>query len=273
MQNSFPSILIDSTEIARLIEENLSAKSMDFAKWPGGKSYLGNPAWFQSGLKRAGYNGVTCARFNPKELDQEIENCLEPFRQSNIPLTWWVGPLSEPVNLGRALQEHGFRHIRDMVGMAANLESLKKFTPPDLEYTFETVLEASDLEDWLPLFMETFGVPIDDKHLMLEVFGQLSFPPGSQWRHYYMKVNGQVVATSSLHLGGGVAGLYNIATQYTYRQQGLGTAITLLTFEQARQMGLTWGTLQTTYPNALRLYHRLGLEVFCKIGVYQRQTW
>lgn len=87
-----------------------------------------------------------------------------------------------------------------------------------------------------------------------------------------MRMNGQVVAISSLHLGAGVAGLYNIAIQREYREQGLGRAITLLTFEEARRIGYTLGTLQTTYPNALRLYHRLGFEVYCKIGVYQN-TW
>jgi hypothetical protein len=30
--------------------------------------------------------------------------------------------------------------------------------------------------------------------------------------------------------------------------------------------------LQTTYPNALRLYHPMGFEVYCKFGIYQ-QGW
>jgi GNAT superfamily N-acetyltransferase len=272
MQNMFAPTRIDSAEMARLIEENLSAKSMDFACLPGGTAQPGNPAWFTSGLKRAGYNGVICARLNPQELDRQIENCLEPFRRDNVPLTWWVGPLSEPGNLGRALQTHGFCHNRDMIGMAAELDSLAEFSPPELEYSFEPVLNRANLEAWLPLFMETFGVPADDKGFVLDIFDQLSFQPTSRWRHYILRVDGQVAATSSLHLGAGVAGLYNIATRRAYRQHGLGTAITLLTFYQAQQMGFTLGTLQTTYPNALRLYHRMGFEVYCKIGVYQN-TW
>ena len=87
-----------------------------------------------------------------------------------------------------------------------------------------------------------------------------------------MRVGGQVVATGSLHLGAGVAGLYNIATRPDYRQHGLGTAITLLAYEEAVKMGYDIGALQTTYPNALRLYHRMGFEVYCKFGIYQR-SW
>ena len=272
MQNTFAPTRIDSAEMTRLIEENLSAKSMDFSRLPGGIAQTGNPTWFTSGLKRAGYNGITWARFDPHEVDQQIESCLEPFRQDSIPPTWWVGPLSEPGSLGQALQAHSFHHNRDMIGMAAHLDSLAEIAASDLNYRFEPVLDRVGLEAWLPLFMETFGMQTDDKDFVLDTFSQLSFPPGSEWRHYLLRVDGKVAATSSLHLGAEVAGLYNIATRHIYRQHGLGTAITLLTLEEARHMGLSVGTLQTTYPNALRLYHRMGFEVYCKIGVYQK-SW
>lgn len=272
MQKTFPPVHPDANEIARLIEENLSAKSLDFAKLAGGKEHTGNPTWFTSGLKRAGYNGVTQAIFDPDHLDEQIETTLEPFRETGTPLTWWVGPLSEPGNLGRALQAHGFVHNRDMIGMAAALEHLTEFVHPALEYSFEPILDREALADWIPLFAKTFGVPENDTSLILDIFDQLSSLPDSNWRHYVIRVEGEVQATSSLHLGAGVAGLYNVATHPAYRQHGLGTAITLLTYEQARQAGYTLGTLQTTYPNALRLYHRIGFEVYCKFGVYQH-TW
>jgi ribosomal protein S18 acetylase RimI-like enzyme len=137
-------------------------------------------------------------------------------------------------------------------------------------YSFEQVRDGAELAAWMPLFARTFGIPETDLRLVQDVFSQLSFAPQSDWRHYCIRASGQVVATGSLHLGAGVAGLYNIATQPEYRQRGLGREITLLIFEQARQMGYELGTLQTTYPNALRLYHRMGFEVYCKIGIYQR---
>lgn len=269
MSKNFGDARTDSVEMARLIEENLSAKSMSFANLPGGKIEMGNPTWFMSGIDRHTYNGITKVRLTTQELDKQIDQCLEPFRQSHIPLTWWVGPLSEPENLGRVLQTHGFCHNRDMIGMAARLENLIEFIPPKMEYSFEPVLSTDELKEWMPLFMDTFGVPMEDRDLVSDAFTHVSFSSNTEWRHYFIRVNGKVAATSSLHLGAGVAGLYNIATSPEYRQHGLGTAVTLLTFEQARQMNYTLGTLQTTYPNALRLYHRMGFEVYCKIGIYQ----
>lgn len=255
--------------MARLIEENLSAKSLDFANLPGGSLHSGNPTWFKSGLKRGGYNGITCARFAEDGLDEQIELALQPFRQSGTPLTWWLGPLSQPGTLGRRLQAHGFIHNRDMIGMAAGLDDLIEPAPLPAGYRFEPVTDRAGLEDWMPLFMQTFGVPASDGPVTLDVFSRRSFCAQAQWRHYAIRAGGQVVATSSLHLGAGVAGLYNVATRADMRENGLGTAITLLTYREARNMGLGLGSLQTTYPNALRLYHRMGFEVYCKFGIYQ----
>jgi len=261
---------ICAQEMAELIEQNLSAKSMSFANLPKGNVHHGNPTWFTSGLDRAGYNGITHAEFSPESIDQQIEDSLHLFRQSSTPLTWWVGPLSRPANLGQALQAYGFHHNRDMIGMAAYLDDLAEFISPEADYSFEPVSSPGELREWLPLFMRTFGIPLEDNDFVQDVFSQLSFSSKSEWRHYLIRINGETVATSSLHLGAGVAGLYNIATHPKYRERGLGTAITRLTFEQAQEMGFTIGTLQTTYPNALRLYHRMGFEVYCKIGIYQR---
>lgn len=273
MPNNHVLTKIDAGEMSRLIEENLSAKSLDFAHLPGGSAHSGNPAWFTSGINRAGYNGVVCASFEKEIIDQHIEATLEPFRQQKLSLTWWVGPLSAPANLGQAIQKQGFHHQRDMIGMAADLGELAEFVSPDIDYSFEPVLNQADLEQWMPPFLNAFGIPLEDKDLVLDIFAYLSFLPNSNWRHYLIRVNGEVVATSSLHLGGGVAGLYNIAALPKYRQHGLGSAITHLTFGEAKKQGFTLGTLQTTFPNALRLYHRMGFEVYCKFGVYQRIVW
>ena len=274
MQRQNPLDQAHSREMAELIEANLNAKSMNFAKLPGGKIHHGNPTWFTSGVDRAGYNGIVRADFDPRSADAQIEESLASFKQTKTPLSWWVGPSSKPGSLGRLLQEHGFRHIRDMIGMAAPLDSLAEFVPPELDYAFEPVLSTRELDEWMPLFarvfVQAYGASQDDKALARDVFAQLSFSPDTEWRHYLIRANGAVIATSSLHLGAGVAGLYNVIAHPEYRERGLGAAVTWLTFEQAREMGFTVGTLQTTYPNALRLYHRMGFEVYCKIGIYQR---
>ncbi|MBI2332724.1 MAG: GNAT family N-acetyltransferase [Chloroflexi bacterium] len=261
---------LSSDEFAKSIEDNLNAKSHDFAKLPGGTLHMENPTWFTSGVNRAGYNGITCAQFDSEKLEQQVDHALEPFRQTNTPLTWWIGPSSQPGTIGRVLQAHGFVHNRDMIGMAADLRQLIPFSPPKAEYTFVPITNPAELGLWMPLFMDTFGVPASDASLVLDIFSQLAFSPDSKWRHYMLCAGEQVIATSSLHFGGDIAGLYNIATRPEQRKSGLGTSITLLTYQEALKLGYQIGTLQTTYPNALRMYHRMGFEVYCKFGMYQR---
>src|SRR5690606_10832835 len=193
---------ISSSEFARLIENNLNEKSHDFAKLPGGELHTGNPTWFTSGVKRAGYNGITSAQFDRNQLDTQFTNALEPFRQTNTPLTWWTGPSTQPDGLGRMLQAHGFVHIRDMIGMACDLRQLPRLIPPTVEYIFEPVTNLTQLQTLMPLCMDTFGVPAADASLVLDIFNQLNFSVNSQWRPYMMRVNGRVIATSSLHFGG-----------------------------------------------------------------------
>jgi GNAT superfamily N-acetyltransferase len=96
-----------------------------------------------------------------------------------------------------------------------------------------------------------------------------SLGPDTAERHYIARLRGEIVSISTLFLGGGVAGLYNLVTPPRLRRQGLGAVVTIKTFQQALELGYHIATLQTTYPNALRLYHRLGFEVYCKIGIYQ----
>lgn len=260
----------DAAALAQAIEDNLTAKSLDLASLPGGAQHPGNPHWFTSGIPQAGFNGIVSAAFQTEALDAAIEAALAPFQATGTSLTWWVGPSTQPGNLGRHLQRHGFVHNRDMIGMAADLTHLPSAPALAPEMRFERVMDAATLDEWQPVFCEGFSVPPAEAASHLSVARQLSFVPGSEWRHYVLRQGQEVVAVSSLHLGAGIAGLYNVATRRTARQQGFGAALTLHTFAAAQALGYRLGTLQTTFPNALRLYHRLGFEVYCKIGVYQR---
>ncbi len=86
--------------------------------------------------------------------------------------------------------------------------------------------------------------------------------------HYYLGViNSQPVATSLLFLGGGVAGIYNVATIPGARRQGIGTALTVVQLLDARAQGYRIGILQST-PMGFNLYRRLGFREYCTFQAY-----
>jgi ribosomal protein S18 acetylase RimI-like enzyme len=69
------------------------------------------------------------------------------------------------------------------------------------------------------------------------------------------------------HLGGGVTGIYNVATLPQARQQGIGTALTVAPLLEARAQGYRVATLQST-PIGLNLYLRLGFREYCSFNAY-----
>lgn len=58
--------------------------------------------------------------------------------------------------------------------------------------------------------------------------------------YYYLGVlDGKPVATSLLYLGGGVAGIYNVAMLPEVRRRGIGRALTVVSVVAGRRMGLS----------------------------------
>ncbi len=262
---------LSTAALTKVIDDNLIARSLSVAKIHQGDVHGPNPLWFMTGQRRTGGNGVTRANFDGQDLDTGIESTLRPFEEHNLPLTWWVGPTSHPERpLRHALQIHGFTHNRDMIGMAMDLQNLEAPETAPSALRFEPIEDIATFQQWFRLFKQGFKVPNAAAQPLFDKMSKTGLGPDAVETHYVGRLNGDVVGVSTLFLGAGVAGLYNLTTQPQAREKGVGTFMTVKTFQAARERGYRIGTLQTTYPNALRMYHRLGFEVYCKISIYQR---
>lgn len=252
--------------LTQVIDDNLIEKSLSFPRFFEGEVHGPNPLWYETGPAMPSNNGVVKAIFAPGDVNSGVEALVGPFQAAKRRLTWWVGPRTRPSDLGKTLQAHGLKHNRDMIGMAMDLHDLSApdAGPADLRLT--PVTDRATLEQWYRIVLHCF--PISYNETYLNALADISLRPDADWLHYVGTVDGKAVAASSLFLGAGVAGLYNLGTHPTYRHRGVGARVTVLTFQAARDRGYRVGTLQTTYPNALRMYHRLGFEVYCKIGIY-----
>ncbi len=256
--------------LTKVIDDNLIEKSLSFARFFGGEIHGPNPRWFITGPQMPTNNGVVQATFAPDEIDRQITAICKTFRAHALPVTWWVGPNSRPANLGQPLQRHGFTHNRDMIGMAMDLHALHiPAASQDItrNLKLQHVADRHTLAQWYEIVTQCF--PISYNPTYLNALADISLRPSADWWHYIGTLDGDVVTCSSLFLGAGVAGLYNLGVRPQIRHQGLGAVMTIKTYHAARDAGYRVGTLQTTYPNAMRMYHRMGFEVYCKIGIYR----
>ncbi len=100
-----------------------------------------------------------------------------------------------------------------------------------------------------------------------QMYAAVGFGPQTPWRHFLGQLDEEPVATSSLFMGVGVAGISSVAVVPSVRKQGIGSAITTAARSQAKRSGYRIGTLFSS-EEAQGMYGRLGFRQYCQGGCY-----
>ncbi|HEU5101092.1 MAG TPA: GNAT family N-acetyltransferase, partial [Roseiflexaceae bacterium] len=208
------------------------------------------------------FNGVVRARLQPETLSPTITTTLSHFTRRQVPMLWLVVPSTEPADLGRYLIEHGLSYTGDDPGMAIDLDMLPRNLRLPSGFTLEPVDDLSTLRTWCGFTDQTLVADA------LFAWGQtLGFASDREIIHFLGRLDGRAVATATLVLGGGVAGIYNVMTVPDVQRRGIGALMTVGPLEVARARGYQLGVLQSSqmgYP----LYRRVGFEDYCRIAIY-----
>lgn len=88
------------------------------------------------------------------------------------------------------------------------------------------------------------------------------------WRHFVGWLDGRAVASASLFLAAGVAGLYFVCTAPDFRGRGIGAAISRAALEGARDLGFRRGVLGSSSMGH-GVYRRLGFRDVCSVDVWE----
>lgn len=241
-----------------------------FAGQRGSKEYFENETfarWFTS-VPHPWFNGVLC-NAPPATGDEAFLNeTLAFFRERRVEaITWWLNNGLQRADWDDFLLERGFGFSDDTPGMAVDLSKLhESHTKPD-GLDIRVVADEETLHAWTHVFIQGYGVPADWESAFFQLLSAcgLELP----MRNYLGYLDGEPLAASTLFLGAGAAGIYDVATLPPARGRGLGAAMTLTPLLEARQLGYRAGVLQSS-DMGYNVYRKLGFERLCRIENYYR---
>jgi ribosomal protein S18 acetylase RimI-like enzyme len=147
---------------------------------------------------------------------------------------------------------------------------LQDAQPGPSDLTIARVGDAVSLRQFVAAMGRGFGASqlIDDA--FFDLFGSLGLGAERPWRHYVGRLGNTPVASASLLLAAGVAGVYNVATAPEARRRGIGTALVRHALRETREAGYRVGILHASALGA-GLYRRLGFAEYCTIDWYGRR--
>ena len=214
------------------------------------------------------HNAVVHADLSPGAADGAIDASLGRMRALGVPGSWHVGPSMRPTDLGGRLVARGFEYAGDDIGMAVDLSVLPEgvFAPGD--FVVGRVRDEGELAVWVETLGSGFGEGPVEAGWVGEMYRRLGYDGRTPWRHFLGRLGGEPVATATLYLGAGVAGIYFVFTVEGARRRGIGAAVTLAALREAEGLGYEVGVLGSSeagYP----VYRRLGFEEVCRIGIYE----
>ncbi|GLV55721.1 hypothetical protein KDH_25650 [Dictyobacter sp. S3.2.2.5] len=255
--------------MVEMIEANTNEFLLTLGRRGGGEEC--NEAgrqWIIGGSPLAYHNCVIRAHLSEENVDEVIEDSIRLLQSYNVPGSWHVGPWMGPDNLGSRLIAHGFTHEGSEPGMALDLGQLNESISVPDDLVIQRVRNERELEIWARTLGMGFGEGEIEANWVGAMYRKIGFDEDGLWHHYLARWHGEPVATASLFLGAGVAGIYFVFTLPQARRQGIGAAITLAALQDASMWGCSVGVLGSS-SMGYSVYQRLGFQEYCRIEMYE----
>jgi GNAT superfamily N-acetyltransferase len=257
---------------ARLVvanEENLASLIPVFGKIAGGRvEDLPGVKRAISDIPMSLLNSIMDARLSPEQVEPTIEHIIADAHSRNVPVLWWIGPSTRPVDLASHLLKYGFTIDEDGPGMAADLQNLNESLPSPEGLSFQPARDDASWWVWSRTMAQGFEIPPGKIEFAMNTWHDLLSQMNPETTLGYTAwLSGRPVATSLLQLGGGVAGIYAVTTIPEARRKGIGAQVTLYPLLEARRRGYKIGVLQAS-EMGLSVYRSLGFQEYCRITSY-----
>jgi len=222
-------------------------------------------SWCITSLREPFFNCVYHTNIRRGHTDAIIEEAMSCARARHVGLWWFIGLDTRPAGIARNLKARGFLP-NEVMGMALDLTKINRAVcPADLKIT--PVTDRATLKIWCRIAVAGFATPEEIKEDWFQWYAGIGLKPDGPFRHYLGWWKGEPVATASLLLAEGVAGIYNVATLPQMRQRGIGINITCVPLENALKAGYRIAILQASKQGS-PIYHKIGFQDCCKLMSY-----
>ncbi len=254
------------------VEANLFSFFQHLRTWPRVEVHdAGDCIYTTSDLPYPLFNSVLRACVDDGGADRLIESRMQSCRDRQVPMLWWTGPSTTPADLGARLDGCGFM-IEPAFGMIASLDDRGSNEGSGFsriveghDLAIERVRDRATLATWSRVLCDGFGAPAAFGDAFAEMAEAIGLDGDAPFRHYLARVDGGPVATCSLFLGAGVAGIYDVSTIPGRRRAGIGAAITRRAMADACAEGYSTAILHASHLG-VGMYRSLGFETVCDIG-------
>lgn len=213
------------------------------------------------------FNTVINTTFDDARANRLIDDYLAGYIAAGSPVNWWLGPSTTPGDMDRRLADRGLVRTIGLTGMAADLDQLPQPSDPPPGVTVGPLTDPADLDEWTDLVIDRFHFPIAAAGPMRDLFVDEGVGEDSIFRHFAAWKNSRIIATASVRLEKGSAGLNYVTTAQDHLCRGLGSLMTRTALAEAARLGYPLGVLHAT-ESGVNIYARLGFKELCRLDAW-----
>ena len=214
-----------------------------------------------SGLPCDTFNFVCNTRLSTANAHARVRDALAFFDVTGHPFSWWLGPGFTPAELPDVLGELGLAPAESETAMALDLRTLPASAPAVPGLAIARVRTPADLAAFAQVSAANWDPPDPQVIRYFAMAAEALLAPDAAQRLYLGRFDGEPAATAEATVGGGLVGLYNIATRPAFRRRGIAMAMTRAALIGSAADGLTTGILQAS-DAGVGVYERLGFRAF-----------
>jgi ribosomal protein S18 acetylase RimI-like enzyme len=191
----------------------------------------------------------------------------EPLAESGLPACV-ILPRGADAAVEAALAELGFGVEDRLPAMAVDIDALAPTALPD-GYAWTRVTEGADGRDWAEALAVGYELPRTVADLFAPAAVGAAPAADADVQFFAVVRDGRQVATSTLCLADGLAGIYCVSTLPDERGRGLGAHATAEPLRIARELGYRVGVLQSSHAGH-SVYRGLGFDDHAEVKMRVR---